>query len=100
MSVTNDIINILLVFLSQDKEPSLALSENGGEPPKRRLWRMKRGGEVKKQGESRSASSERGDYVSEGVVPQRGGYGDMREHNTIGADLSATLHCTLHIANC
>ncbi len=37
-----------------------------GEPPKRRRWRIQRGGEVKKQGESRSASSERGDYVSEG----------------------------------
>ena len=47
---------------------AIALSENGGEPPKRRQWRMKRGGEVKKQGESRSASSERGDYVSEGAV--------------------------------
>ena len=63
--------------------PPLALSENGGEPPKRRQWRMKRGGEVKKQGESRSASSERGDYVSEGVVPRRGGCGDRQDMRSI-----------------
>ena len=45
----------------------LALFRNGVEPPKRALWAMKRGGEMKKQGVSRSASSKRGDYVSEGV---------------------------------
>ena len=37
----------------------------GGREPKRRRGRKKRGERVKKQGESRSAPSERGDYVSE-----------------------------------
>ena len=60
--------------LSEDARPFVSKKETIiyatvaqlGEPPKRRRWRMQRGGEVKKQGESRSASSERGDYVSEG----------------------------------
>ena len=47
----------------------IALSENGGEPPKRRQWRMKRGGEVKKQGAMRCAPSKQCDYVSEGRAP-------------------------------
>ena len=50
-----------------DESHHIALSETGGEPPKRRQWRMKRGGEVKKQGAMRSASSKQGDYVSEGA---------------------------------
>ena len=40
-----------------------------GEAPKRRLWRMKRGAEVKKQGAMRSAPSKQCDYVSEGESP-------------------------------
>ena len=38
----------------------------GGESPKRRRWRMKRGDEVNKQGELRRAPSEQGDHVCEG----------------------------------
>ena len=40
-----------------------------GEPPKRCLWQMKRGGEVKKQGAMRCAPSKQCDYVSEGRAP-------------------------------
>ncbi len=46
-----------------------------GEAPKRVLRTMKRGAEVKKQGELRSAPSEQGDHISEGhfeSLPFRG----------------------------
>ena len=46
-----------------------------GEAPERVLRTMKRGAEVKKQGELRSAPSEQGDHVSEGhfesLLPRR-----------------------------
>ncbi len=42
------------------------------EPPTRALWAIKRDGEMKKQGVSRSATSEWDDYVSEGKTSANG----------------------------
>ena len=76
--------NLIFVTSSHKDMRSIGPLRDGGEPPKRRRWRMKRGGEVKKQGAMRSASSKQGDYVSEGQVDceqsEQDGCGDIYTH--------------------